>query len=150
MWRTDLDAEGLSIFTQKVLESGERYVLKDDEVDEFENLYKVPEVSVFNATVTEKLDARAGVRIYGGIPKEAAILYNVGYMCTCKELFELQNFPFDVQDLQLELRLNDSKTWDLYNLTINQVQFHRTAFELTEWGIHGKYNNFVFSNKFHI
>ena len=131
-----MDAEGLTRYKDKLLASGERYVLNDEEVDEFEDIVKVPLVSVFNATATEKLDTRAGVRIYGENPKEAAVLYNVGYMCTCKELFELHNFPFDMQDLQLELRLNDSQTWDLYNLTINQVQFHRTAFELTEWAVH--------------
>ena len=136
MWKLDLEKEGLSMFIEDLLASGERYVLKDTEVDEFEKITNVPLVSIFNATSIEKLDERAGVRIYGNNPKEAAVLWNMGYTCTCKELFELHNFPFDLQDLQIELRLNDAKTWDKYNLTVNIVQFHKSALELTEWALY--------------
>jgi hypothetical protein len=58
------------------------------------------------------------------------------YSIVCRERFELDHFPFDSQDLSLDLRLNDPKTWDLYNLTVNAVQFNRQALELTEWNVH--------------
>jgi hypothetical protein len=60
-------------------------------------------------------------------------MWNCGYKATCKELFELKNFPYDVQVLTLEFRLNCPKTWDLYDLTINSLQFNKSALQLTEW-----------------
>lgn len=60
-------------------------------------------------------------------------MWNCGYRATCKELFELETFPYDVQDLTLEFRLNSPKTWDLYDLTINSVQFSKAALQLNEW-----------------
>ena len=49
------------MFIESLLSSGERYVLNDHEVDAFEEIINVPLVSIFNATVTEKIDERAGV-----------------------------------------------------------------------------------------
>lgn len=34
---------------------------------------------------------------------------------------------------QVEFRLNNSLTWELYDLRIHQVQFHKNALEMTEW-----------------
>ena len=48
-------------------------------------------------------------------------------------MFELENFPYDCQQLTLEFRLNSPKTWDFYDLTINSLQFNKMALELTEW-----------------
>ena len=60
-------------------------------------------------------------------------MWNMGYVLKCKELYELENFPFDRQDLQIELRQDDSSTWDDFDLTVFSVLFHKHALELSEW-----------------
>ena len=47
--------------------------------------------------------------------------------------FELHDFPFDTQDLNLQFRLNDTLTWDAFDLTVVTVQFHKQALVQTEW-----------------
>ena len=134
MWEADLDALRKSDISRKALESGHYYALTKDEYDSFLNENIVPNITLFNALETEIDDPT--IRIYGGGKSKTAVMWNFGCKCTVKERFELLNFPFDLQELQIELRLNDSKTWDLFDLTIAQVQFNKSALVLTEWKVH--------------
>ena len=63
------------------------------------------------------------------------IMWNCGYRITCREIFELEAFPFDCNDLTLQLRLNDPQTWDKFDLTIQIVQFNKAALYQTEYDI---------------
>ena len=134
MWEADLDAVGKSGIAQKAFESGHYYALSKDEYDSFLNDAIIPNITIFNALEAEIDDPT--IRIYGGTKNKTAIMWNFGYKCTIKEHFELHHFPFDVQELQIELRLNDSKTWDLFDLTISQIQFNKSAVVLTEWKLY--------------
>ena len=134
MWEADLDAVGKSNIARKAYESGHYYSLSKDEYDSFLNDAIVPNITIFNALEAEIEDP--AIRIYGGTKNKTAIMWNFGYKCTMKERFELHHFPFDLQELQIELRLNDSKTWDLFDLTITQIQFNKSALVLTEWKLY--------------
>jgi hypothetical protein len=118
-------------FRQKAIDSEHYYPLTDLEVQEFLEQITVPTLKFFNATDIEILDEAPGVRIYGG--NEGAILWNCGYIVTLKEYFPLQLFPFDHQELSIELGQDDSRTWDHFDLTVCKVQFHSKALELPEW-----------------
>ena len=90
-------------------------------------------LSVFNAVTCEK-DEQA-VRLYSGVTGRTALMFhrNREYRVECRDCFELRNFPFDTQSLPIELRLNDPKSWDKFDLLVIAVQFHKEALKLTEW-----------------
>ena len=134
MWEVDLDKVGKSDISRKALESGHYYALNKGEYDAFMHEAIVPNINIFNALDVEIDDPT--IRVYGGGKNKTAVMWNFGCKCTVKERFELHNFPFDLQELQIELRLNDSKTWDLFDLTVTQVQFNKSALVLTEWKVH--------------
>jgi len=41
--------------------------------------------------------------------------------------------PFDAQDLQIELRQDDSRVWNHFDLVVCSVGFHRNSLQLVEW-----------------
>ncbi len=51
----------------------------------------------------------------------------------CRQRFKLESFPFDTQDLSLEIRLNNPRSWDRFDMLVSNVQLHREAMILTEW-----------------
>jgi hypothetical protein len=57
---------------------------------------------------------------------------NMGYICTFTGDFPLNNFPFDYQELKMDIRLNN-KYKDQFNLSVHAVLFHRKALTLDEW-----------------
>jgi hypothetical protein len=61
--------------------------------------------------------------VYGGRKFATAVLWNREFNVTCREPFLLRAFPFVVQQLTADLRMSDPASWDLFNLTINTVQF---------------------------
>jgi hypothetical protein len=95
----------------------------------------MPTLKFGNAYEIENHDDIPSVRIYGQgkFVEKPLILWNKGYLLTLKENFELRDFPFDLQELQVELRQDDSRTWDQFDLTIMSVQFHKNALQLAEW-----------------
>lgn len=134
-WEANLHQIGLEEFAQKALESGHYYSLTRAEIPILEERCKVPKVTLFNeisCTESEPHD----IRVYGGAEGKTALMWNKVYTSTCRERFELHDFPFDRQELTLDFRLNDTKTWDDFNLTINTVQFHKDALELSEWKVY--------------
>jgi hypothetical protein len=40
-----------------------------------------------------------------------------------------------MQGLSIELRLNDSRTWNLFDLSVHTVQFNKEVMRLTEWKV---------------
>jgi hypothetical protein len=62
-------------------------------------------------------------------------MWNCGFRCICREIFELQAFPFDTNELTLQLRLNSPLTWDLFDLTVQVVQFNKDCLYQTEYQI---------------
>jgi len=133
MWEISIaDFSFINDYAKQARINGHYYSLNRHEFDHFAENYCIPKVSLFNSLEIEEIDL-PDIRVYGGELTKTAIMWNCGYKATCKELFELKNFPYDVQVLTLEFRLNCPKTWDLYDLTINTLQFNKSALQLTEW-----------------
>jgi hypothetical protein len=93
---------------------------------------ELPKVSVFNA-VSEEPTEPEDITILCGLSGETFVMLTKRYSNVCRERFELEHFPFDTQELTVELRLNDPKTWDLYNLSVHCVQFKSECLQMTEW-----------------
>jgi hypothetical protein len=104
VWQTDLEAAGLSELLQLAHASGHYYSLSDEEVANFEQKVDLPFTGnpFFNAIDCTVLDPHNSVRVYA---TSGAVMLNQGYLCTFREHFELQHFPFDKQDLVRELQL---------------------------------------------
>ena len=49
-----------------------------------------------------------------------------------KESFELQQFPFDSQNLLVQLQQDNSRNWDNFDLTVCMVLLHLYLTELPE------------------
>lgn len=131
VWMVDLQPIGFEEVANKALKSGHFYSMTEDEIKLLADVLPIPVVSIFNAIESEEADT--SIRVYGGKPGMTALMWNQEFKVKCREVFELHDFPFDTQELQVELRLNDSKTWDLYDLTVNNVQFHKNAIVQNEW-----------------
>ena len=54
------------------------------------------------------------------------------YEYWCKELFELQNFPFNYQDLSVELYITEGEGFDF---EIQDMRLRKVALEDPEWTI---------------
>jgi hypothetical protein len=132
IWDVDLHELGLGDIADKALHSGHFYSMTRSEIQHFESIYNVPRIMLFNALSREETDP-ADIRVYGGEKGKTALMWNKSEQVNCRESFELSHFPFDWQDLTLEFRLNDPRTWDDFSLTFNSVQFHRDALTLSEW-----------------
>lgn len=134
MWPVDLHALGMETVAAKAQATGHHANMSENEISTFKERYDLPEISLFNAIETDDSDPES-IRVYGGDEGNTALLWNKGYKFKCMESFELQDFPFDHQDLQLNFRQNNSKTWDLFDLTVNIVQFHKNSLTLSEWTV---------------
>ena len=93
----------------------------------FEVYNSIEEPTVLDA-MTVQVYAREG-------GQDVAIMCNVMYGQVCKEVFELNNFPFDVQHLTLDLRLVDTELHNKFNLVLNAVQFETNSLELSEFQV---------------
>jgi hypothetical protein len=133
VWQLDLKAADLAGMLQLAAQSDHYYSLNDREVKEFEEKVAIPFVNspFFNAIDCMALDPSNCYRVYAA--HGGAVMFNQGYLVTCREHFELENFPFDKQDLTMELRLDNPRSWDGFDLCVHSVQFYRTAVEMSEW-----------------
>ena len=62
-------------------------------------------------------------------------MWNQGYSSSFRETFELHDFPFDKQDLTIEMRQDDPRTWDVFDLRVHSVMFYKIALQLPEWSM---------------
>ncbi len=132
LWEEDLHSIGLEEYANKAKEIGHYYPLSRIEVDHFIEKIHLPKIILFNQasiTETDVLD----IRIYGGERGRTAVMINQSFIAVCRERFVLHTFPFDLQYLHLEYRLNDAISWNSYNLTINLVQMHQECLHQLEW-----------------
>lgn len=134
-WEVDLHALGMGEIAERALDTGHYYPMTHVESSKFAELYDIPEVCIFNAVHIEETDP-ADIRVYGGKSSFTAVMWNKQFNCTCRQRFDIKDFPFDHQNLSIELRLNSPRTWDKFNLTVNLIQFHRPAIIATEWTCH--------------
>jgi len=96
---------------KRARENGDHVKLNKDEVARVASCVLVPTIELYNvvdAVVTDEMD----MRVYSKGHGDSSILANAAYCWTCRGRFELQKFPFDIQELQLDLRFIDSKFWN--------------------------------------
>ena len=94
------------------------------ETETFCSVVQIPELAFPGAVDIQETDEPT-VRIYpafGGM-----ILWNRAYTIDHSHTYDLQNFPFDFHALPIRLSQNSSRTWDLFDVTVCNVQFHRDA-----------------------
>ncbi len=97
-WEVNLHALGLGEIAERALDSGHYYAMSRDEINRLSSVYDVPLVEIFNATASEET-APADIRIYGGNPDSTALMWNKLYHNTCRQRFNIHEFPFDHQNL---------------------------------------------------
>jgi hypothetical protein len=135
LWHCDLqDYPELSDLVEKAQKSGHYYPLSRSEVDHFAKFYHIPKINLFNQVSTAETDV-LDIRIYGGERGKTAIMFNQSFLSVVRERFILHHFPFDLQRLVLDFRLNDARSWNTYNLQICMIQFHRDCLHQLEWSI---------------
>ena len=121
-------------FAQRARDKGNVYALTEHEAGEFVESYaQLPSVTLFNAIENECIDSAPGMRAYG--THGGAAMWNLAYIAVFKESFELRQFPFDAQTLNIDLRQASGVTWDNYDLVVCGVQFHRDAIQQPEWTV---------------
>lgn len=114
IWEVDFTAIGLEEWAEEARKAGHYLSLNDGQVDRALKIIPMPDVKFFNAIACERLDDRASLRVYG--THGGAVMWNDAFLCTFREHFELENFPFDKQDLTVELRLDNPRTHTSYCL----------------------------------
>lgn len=133
LWRVDFDDAEYSPFVrflEKANCNGSHYSLSDKEVADISEAVRMPKVSLLNAADQTTID-QPSVRVYGG--ETPAMMYNQAFQAVYKQVFPLHYFPFDVQQLRIELQQNDARVWDLYDLSVCTIQFKRSVLDLQEW-----------------
>ena len=136
MWEPN-EAEApelLANLSERARAKGDQCKLEDDEVDALLLKVKLPKVEFYNKLEEVVLDPPA-VRVYAKEGEPTALMWNAAYGVTLKEVFEMEDFPVDVQDLTLDLRLVDSTLWKRFQLVVHGVQFEAGALEITEWAL---------------
>lgn len=132
-WKMDLqDVEGMEEVVKKAKKAEHFYIMTQEEIKAFDEASGIPRIAVMNAIEVDESDPHS-MRVYGGQRGLTAIGWNRGYKLKCSFAFDYKYFPFDHQELVLELRLNDPRTWDRYDLTVSNVQFYRLAILNAEW-----------------
>ena len=133
----DLQRAGLGHLVERAVQNGEHTRLSEEEVAAvIEAMKPWPMFEVYNSIEEPTVLDAMTVQVYareGG--QDVAIMCNVMYGQVCKEVFELNNFPFDVQHLTLDLRLVDTELHNKFNLVLNAVQFETNSLELSEFQV---------------
>jgi heme/copper-type cytochrome/quinol oxidase subunit 4 len=93
----------------------------------------LPSVLVFNEleSLETNDDEELTIHTYGN--DHYLVQWSKSSRMKCRERMELKDFPFDLQRLTLDLRLDAPDASKKYDMGISVVQFHQQAIELTEW-----------------
>ena len=133
MWPADLHARGLGRLADRAVEEGEHIKLSKDEVAEVTHaLDPLPLITVYNLEEETELDS-LDMRVYSLGQGQTAIMANAMYGFTCKQHFTLEDFPFDVQELLLDVRIINSRLWDTVDLIVHAVQYQKACLDVAEY-----------------
>lgn len=120
------------------------YTLDDDEVRRFLKYYNVPVIQVENVKKRHNLDAinwdeHLQITLYHEAPHQhstkdgvISIMIAKDYEFFLKQVFELHHFPYDYQDLSIELSIDEGEHFDF---SINDIRFRKVSLEHPEWVI---------------
>ena len=120
-------------YSDRAREHGHYCSLEPEEAEEFIKKVPHPTLQLFNTSNVTCLDEIPCIRLYP--QKGGAVMMNIGYIATFSEHFELENFPFDTQMLTIDLRLDNPNTWNMFDLSVHAVMFHKNALTLPEWTV---------------
>ena len=134
-WPVDLHAHGLGVFADRAVEAGEHIKLAAEEMEEVSAaLTPMPLLTVYNMLDEAELDS-LDMRVYSLGRGRTAIMANAMYGFTCKQHFKLKDFPFDTQELVLDVRFVNSKLWATYDLMVHGVQFQEASLNMSEYTV---------------
>ena len=126
-WFSALATKAQTLFSDTVGDT--KYVsLTEAEREDFAARIKIPDITFPSAISCEPLDNPA-IRIYA----DNKILWNQNYTIVHSHTFDLRRFPYDCHKLPLKITQNNSATWNLFDITVAQVQFKRDALTISEW-----------------
>ena len=104
--------------------------LNENEIEKFTSCIPVPDLSFPGSLSREETD-EVGIRVYHSMG--AFALWNQEYNVVYNYTYDLRLFPFDGHDLNFSIKQNNSQTWDLFDVTVHAVQFHKNALDSAEW-----------------
>jgi len=120
---------------QKAREFGGPYKLEDAEYELFEDELIYPQSLDIRNKITAEREADPDFQILDPFEGEVWMKCFDG-LYICREIQELEIFPFDVQDLHIEFLMHSRIDQDRFDLKLHTVEFSRSALELTEWTIY--------------
>jgi hypothetical protein len=133
MWQTSATNGMKAEWFAKATEKGEYYSLEEDECVALMAEQAMPKVRFFNAIEVIAVEATPSIRLYHHATRGTALMWNQLFNLTLRQSFELVDFPFDSHAMKLDLKQDDSRTWDVFDLQLHCVQFHRNALIHPEW-----------------
>ena len=101
------------------------------QIEKFNRLTTIPEVKFFNALSIEESNEGAGIRLFPA--KGGFVFWNKAYVIKFHKDFNLKDFPFDTQDLHIELLVDHQLTRAQFTLVFVGIQFFQEALEMSEW-----------------
>eukprot|EP00656_Telonema_subtile_P012160 TRINITY_DN16105_c0_g2_i1.p1 TRINITY_DN16105_c0_g2~~TRINITY_DN16105_c0_g2_i1.p1 ORF type:complete len:330 (-),score=77.62 TRINITY_DN16105_c0_g2_i1:192-1181(-) len=137
LWEPDFNSSKYAPFQkyiQKAAARGSYVGLSTQQSEEFVAAVPTPDVRFFNAIHVDKVEEVPSIRLYAGA--HCAVMSDQLFVLTCRQHYPLQSFPFDLQDLVIELRQDNNRSWDKFDLRVCCVQFHKSALQLAEWSLY--------------
>jgi len=120
---------------QKAKENGGPYKLEDAEYKLFSDEIIYPQSLDIRNKITAERESDPDFQILDPFAGEVWMKCFDG-LYICREIQELEIFPFDVQDLHIEFLMMSRIDQDRFDLKVHTVEFSRSALELTEWSIY--------------
>jgi hypothetical protein len=131
----DLEVLGLGSLAAQARASADGYIaLSPTELALFEDKWGTSLRNFFNVYNASSAEIdEYHVRVYGGVPGRTGILWMRTYRVACRQNFHLHDFPCDIQELQVELRMTDARTRDRFDMLLTGITFHRGTLVPQEW-----------------
>jgi len=120
---------------QKASENGGPYKLEDAEYELFKEELIYPQSLDIKNKITAEREADPDFLILDPFEGEVWMKCFEG-LYICREIQELEIFPFDVQDLHINFLMHSRIDQDRFDLKLHTVEFSRSALELTEWSLY--------------
>lgn len=134
-WEVDLRETGAFKWAEQAAEEEHGYhALEPDEIEEFAQEVEIPSIGFFNELSREEADM-VGLRIYRSKSARGSntVMWYHAWNFRFTQAFDLHEFPYDVQKLQLVLELNNWKTWNKYHLVVVAITVHLDAAHVSQF-----------------
>mmetsp|Transcript_68856 Transcript_68856/g.136223 ORF Transcript_68856/g.136223 Transcript_68856/m.136223 type:complete len:435 (+) Transcript_68856:47-1351(+) len=137
-WEVNLQGEqaGSNFAEQAEKEGAGYHSLDPEEIEDFRKLVEIPSVGFFNELSREEAD-NVGVRVYRRKRADGlnTVMWYHAWNFRFTQAFDLHDFPYDTQKLQLMLELNNWKTWKKYHLVVVAICIHSDAAHISQFDL---------------